>query len=322
MSFPGPHIESWGWLEDIDLNAGAAAIAAIAATDQKHVTLSGTDAIVAPEHETYLWGIAAADETPPTTDAGYITISGYSNVKFPLPVVPVGGPGFGEVRYRNPVRIPPGAQLDCLGNGSGSGTEEHAVILYVENPAMQPWPVKNTPGSAFPYFVEMVTDAPPAGVRFTPIEYSGRTNAFEGSVDVLPDLSDVEVYLEALQAELTAGYTVLKLEDNLGEKCLMWPCASTYDRKVFLSDYIGGPLYSRANSCHKVAVAGVSTGTQQMYLDLYVENWKSFGTGRGTGRGGGTSRPSTFGPSAQSTGYVPPSGSFTQGISRAISRYR
>jgi hypothetical protein len=276
----------WGWLEDIDLNAGAAALAAIPVTAQHHVTLSGTDTIIAPEHETLLWGIMTADETPPTTDAGLLTISGYTS-PFRLPVVRA-GVGVGIRMFEEPIVIPPGASLSVTGNGSGSGAEEHAVILIVENPEANPWPIAAIPKGAFPHPVEMVTDAPTA-YTVAPVEYSGRSNAYENSQEILPDLDDIGVYLNRVQPELTAGYTLVVIEDSRLEKHLMFPCASTYDEPIYLSDFIGGPLMCPANACHRIGVSGVSTATQQLYLDLYITNWKGTYT---TARKGGVASTS------------------------------
>lgn len=283
MGFPGPKIETWGWLEDIDLNAGAAALAAIPVTDQKHITLSGTDTIIAPEHVTYLHGILTADETRPTTDAGLLTISGYTS-PFRLPTLGLDD-AFGFHRFWNPIRIPEGASLSVTGNGSGAGAEEHAVILLIENPLANPWPIKAIPSNAFPHYVEMVTDAPPAAYRTTQVEYSGRTNAYENSQEVLPDLDDITVYLRGVKPELTAGYTCTVIGDNRLEKLLILPAASTCDPYWNLADFIGGPLVSTAKSCHNVGISGVSNGTQQLYLDLYIEGWKGNYT-TGTKAGG------------------------------------
>jgi hypothetical protein len=280
-AWPHPSIECWGWLEDIDLNAGAAALAAIPVTEQHHIKLSGTDTIVAPQHVTWLCRIEVSDETAPTTDAGALTISGYDSV-IPLPVVQVGGPGYGVMHFANPLPIPPGASLSVTGNGSGAGAEEHAVILFIDNPANDgnPWPTGSIPTDAIPHRVEMVTDAPAAAYRATTVEISGRTNAYTNSEQVLPDMDNIAVYWDAVQAELTAGYTLIVVEDNLLEKYLMFPCASTYDRKVYFEDYIGGALVSKASECHLLGVSGVTNATQQTYMDLYVKGWKAWSTGK------------------------------------------
>jgi len=261
-----------GWLEDANTSGGAAALAAIPVTEQHGIKLSGADTIVLPEHPTWLRGIEVSDETPPTTDAGYISVSGRTS-PIRLPVVPA-GQGFGRRWFRNPIPLPAGGTLDCLANGSGAGAEEHGVIAFLEDPAAPAWPATSVPADAFAHPVEMVTDAPAAAYRATTVEYSGRTNAYEDSAEILPDLDGIGVYLDAIQAELTAGYTLLVVEDNSYQNYLMFPCASTYDRKVHLSDYIGGALYSGARDCHLVGVSGVTTATQQLYLDLYVSGWK------------------------------------------------
>jgi len=276
-AWPNPYIECWGWLEDLDLSGGAAALAAIPVTEQHHIKLSGTDTIVAPQHVTWLHRIETSDETPPTTDVGALTISGYDSV-IPLPAVQVGGPGYGVLHFRNPIPIPPGASLSVTGNGSGAGAEEHAVILFIENPSNygSAWPVAALPRDAYFHHVEMVTDAPAAAYRATTVEVSGRSNAFTNSEQALPDLDNIGVYWDSVQAELTAGYTLIVVEDNALEKYLMFPCASTYDRVVYFEDYIGGALWSKSSECHLLGVSGVSNATQQTYLDLYVTGWKSF----------------------------------------------
>ena len=86
--------------------------------------------------------------------------------------------------------------------------------------------------------------------------------------------------MEWIQAELTAGYTLLVIEDNALDKYLMFPCASTYDRRVYLADYVGGALISKASECHLVGVSGVGNATQQLYMALHVTSWKAF-TGSG-----------------------------------------
>lgn len=130
-----------GWNEDIDLNAGAAAIAALKGQDHLR-TLSGTDAIVINNPGGVILNkIMAADEASTVTIGGGYVARNDKSRKYRFGKM-LGSPseytlssngGLGDV-------LPKDVQLDCLGNGSGSGAEQHSVLIDVIRPDIAPVP--------------------------------------------------------------------------------------------------------------------------------------------------------------------------------------
>jgi len=130
-----------GWNEDIDLNAGAAAITALKGQDHLR-GLSGTDAIVINNPggitlKTIRWADEAATVS---IGGGYIARNDKSrkyrfgkNLSSPGELNFASNGGAGDY-------LPKDIQLDCLGNGSGSGAEQHAVLCDVIRPDIEPVP--------------------------------------------------------------------------------------------------------------------------------------------------------------------------------------
>jgi len=317
MPFPNEYIEAIGWSEDLDTNAAAAAAAAIPEAYQKHVELSGTDQIISPSNDTYLHVIITADETPPTTDMGYLSITGYSE-PIRLPPSTKGDPGW--MLFDPPLRLPPNTKIDCVINGSGSGIEEHQCILLIENPEMIPWAVGNVDGMQYP--AEMVTDAPAAAHSPNYVDICGRDNAYENSQTAIADVDDIDIELEAVTMMATAGYGAVCIRDPKREKILILPVIAGYPHRWVLADILGGSLICRADEPLQVGNLGVTTGTQQLLLEMVVTGTeKAFSSvaakRTGSNKTVGTKRTSSRGGRRRGVPQVP-RGSKPGGILRRM----
>lgn len=129
-----------GWNEDIDLNAGAAAIAVMGGQDSLRKVL-GTDQIqINNEGGAFLKQVRWVDESAKGID-GTIEISGRARKIH-----------FGKQSALDPhdsriilhdnndmgIFLPKNTKLDVLGNKSGSGVEQHAVLMDLIRPDLQP----------------------------------------------------------------------------------------------------------------------------------------------------------------------------------------
>lgn len=134
---------SYVFNEDLDLNAAIGALAA--ALGQKHCTLPDADTIQLPNEEgMYLKRIRTADETAGGL-AGYLHFKGKgSERKFRFgQLVEIGDHLINTIEFEdNEFPLPPGQKIGCFGNISGSGAEQHAVILDIFIPSI-PEPPKH-----------------------------------------------------------------------------------------------------------------------------------------------------------------------------------
>lgn len=133
--FPG-RIESYVWAEDIDLSAAAGALAFSTGT-LKDVDKVGTDAVKlrkgfgTPE----IIAILGIDEAGGGIN-GYLQIQGRARkIRFGK-ISQVAANEWWEFIPRRPIQVPEGSQLDVVGNKSGSGAEQHAVIVYIHYPKL------------------------------------------------------------------------------------------------------------------------------------------------------------------------------------------
>lgn len=132
--FPGA-IETYAWLEDIDLSAAAAAICAMKGSMYDGLYV-GTDSIRTRKGfgTPHLLGIMGIDEAGGGTD-GYLTVAGRTRaIRFGKLSVVAAGEYWLMSFLDNPVLLPEGNKLDCVGNKSGAGAEQHAVIVVVGYP--------------------------------------------------------------------------------------------------------------------------------------------------------------------------------------------
>lgn len=130
-------VESYVWNEDIDLNAAAGALTFATGT-LKDVDKVGTDAVKlrkgygTPE----ILAIIGIDESGGGTN-GYLQVQGRARkIRFGK-ISQVAANEWWEFIPRRPIQVPEGSQLDLVGNMSGSGAEQHAVIVYVHYPNMK-----------------------------------------------------------------------------------------------------------------------------------------------------------------------------------------
>jgi len=121
-----------GWVEDIDLNAAIGTLAPMFGQDQLR-TRSGDQLKVSLEGGLYIKRIRTMDESGGGVD-GYLTIGGVErNIYFGQyktdGIAEIVFPGLG-------IHVPKNTAMDCVGNKSGSGAEQHVVLLSCYSPAI------------------------------------------------------------------------------------------------------------------------------------------------------------------------------------------
>jgi len=131
---------SVGWNEDIDLNAGAATIATILA--QQPNFRSGPDDLKLP-YDCYLKRLLYCDETVAGASGSVLTVDKpLANTKLTVwrknklavgdnSIIIEEWPGQGQL-------LPKGSVLSAVGGPSGSGAEQHTLILHLHSPHFKP----------------------------------------------------------------------------------------------------------------------------------------------------------------------------------------
>lgn len=130
-------IETYAWAEDIDLNAAVGALAAMQGSiyDALYV---GTDSIRTRKGfgTPQLLGIMGIDESGAGA-GGYISVQGRTRaIYFGKMSNVAAGEYWIYDMLDNPIALPEGSKLDCVGNQSGSGAEQHIVIVVIGYPKL------------------------------------------------------------------------------------------------------------------------------------------------------------------------------------------
>lgn len=130
-------IETYAWAEDIDLSAAVGALAAMVGScyDALYV---GTDSIRTRKGfgTPQLLGIMGIDEAGAGA-GGYITVQGRTRAIYFGKMSNVAAGEYWLIDFLdNPVALPEGSKLDCVGNQSGAGAEQHAVIVVIGYPKL------------------------------------------------------------------------------------------------------------------------------------------------------------------------------------------
>ena len=119
-------IETYAWNEDIDLSGGAAAISAMLGSVYKNLYI-GTDGIRTRRGygTPQLLGIMGCDESGAGA-GGYLSISGRArNIYFGKLSNVAAGEYWLIYLLENPVALPAGNTISCVGNASGAAAEQH-----------------------------------------------------------------------------------------------------------------------------------------------------------------------------------------------------
>lgn len=195
-----------GWNEDLDLNAGAAAIALMKGQDHLREAVS-TDQMKLL-YNSHLERIMWIDETAGGT-AGYIQIGGESRkFRFGLDEMAT-DPLIGIIDFPAPgYPMPKGTKLDCVGNASGSGAEQHAVLLQF-NTGEIPQPPTGNPGSCKKhYMLGLKTGTLTAATFSGNSNVLGQVNAFEDSEEAFAEDDTQYILYGITPSPGGAGYAV------------------------------------------------------------------------------------------------------------------
>ena len=191
----------FGWNEDLDLNAAVGALAPLLGQDQ--IRKRSGDQLI-PQEDILLHRIRAMDEAGGGA-GGYLTIEGVPrNIYFGKYV----GDNIQELNFPGPgLKIPAKTALDCVGNQSGAGAEQHSVILTATIPSISE-PKHASLSSIKEHFIFGVKSGTIVAATFG-----------AGSQDILTNLEDSEeklsiskdiryVLIGIINAPLAAGYGI------------------------------------------------------------------------------------------------------------------
>ena len=256
------------WVEDIDLSGGPAAIEC-SLNHYAGYTAGGTaDEIRStPGPGKRIVRIMTADETPLTAAAfGDIAIDGRRGGDISLPLSSPDGPG--EMLLPSPgIPWPPNTDINCLGNASGVGAEQHTVVLRVFNPnANSEFRHAPPPPDAEVCIYEMPTDANTADTLDNPVDICGRSNAFTNGQTALPDDPRVEIWLHAIRAIVPAGQSGIFLLPPGREHAYIYPAPALANVRWDFVQEFGNPFY--CNAAAPVLVGGYGTTTTAIPLVL------------------------------------------------------
>jgi len=140
-------IETYAWQEDIDLSGGAGALCAMKGSIYDGLYV-GTDNIRTRKGygTPTLLGIMGIDESGGGS-GGYLDVSGRTRaIRFGKLSNVAAGEYWLIDLLENPVLLPEGNKISCYGNSSGSGAEQHTVIIVVGYPRL-PRPAEMVPVS-------------------------------------------------------------------------------------------------------------------------------------------------------------------------------
>jgi len=257
-------ISTVGFNEDIDLNAGAATIAAISA-GMLNCTLDDADTIKLPEVEgMYIKAIRWHDETAAGT-GGYLHFPGYNaerKYRFGKDAL-TGDLLTGELIFPdNYFMLPKGQTIKCVGDASGSGAEQHTVLLDIYFPHL-PSVSKYAGGKAKE--ILMVGKKTGTLVANSLTGLVKIHTAFEDSEPALAEDKDARYGLMRLGAYPSgAGYGILGVRHQNGMVDRLFPAMITAVKGV---NYPIGWLFD-GDAAPKTVGCGVGTTSSEMTLEI------------------------------------------------------
>lgn len=264
-----PNVNSIVHDEDLDLSGGAAAIAAALAAGNLGHTLSGTDQAVLPSRETRLMAILAADESAADAD-GSVTIGLKRKIELPFEAT---GPGYvTRLLYPGGMRLRPKETIDVVGRSTGAGAEHHTVVCLVDDPGLGPPFALKSPRGAKAYLaVAQPTGTLVAHTLSGFTDVCGRSAAYTGSQNKIPDSAKIQGVLHAITPLTSAGYNAVVIRSAGGQRQLVLPARGPptgncirYD----LVEMLGGGLAFSADAPLELGGIGVGTTAQGALLEM------------------------------------------------------
>lgn len=263
-------LEDIAWEEEIDLNAGPAAIAT-SLVQFGGYTRVGNDQITAPrEKNLKIVRIMTQDETGHVTtpSPGDLALGHRRGGDISLPQGN-GKPGLLDLRPGIP--LPPGETMDVLGNEGAAAGEMHSVVARVLNPNHKmPFTFAKPPPKGEICIYEMPTDANTAVTMDNPVDICGRLNAYTQGQTALPDDDDVTVYLKAIRPYVPAGQGGIFIQPPGLEIALIYPVPALSDTRLDFEKEFGGAFKMSASNPILVGSFGNATTLIPLVMEMVV----------------------------------------------------
>jgi hypothetical protein len=215
--------------------------------------------------------IMAADETPLTAaQFGDIAIDGRRGGDISLPLSTPDGPGILDLEPGIP--WPPNTDINCLGNASGAGAEQHCVVLRVLNPhSNSEFTVQPVPTDGEICIYEMPTDANTADTLDNPVDICGRANAYTNGQTALADDPRVQIWIKAIRFVAPAGQSGIYLLPPGQEHAYIYCAPSLANARVDFEAEFGGALYCTGASPILIGSVGTATTLIPCVLEMIVK---------------------------------------------------
>lgn len=274
-----PTLNTWLFNEDLDLNAGAGAVAAALKGGELGHELNGTDQILCPRPVNML-GVQYGDEQSTVADAdGYLSVGTKRAYEIPLEITDLYN--CLQMWFTSPVKLASREGLDLVGRSTGGGAEQHSAVIFVDDPGLgAPWAIKAPGGGDISIVVALVSDALVAQTQSGFADICGRNNAFVGGQKAIPNRPDIEVNLIAATLFCGAGYSgctfrhpdgnrqiALLANAGLATAGISAAVGATAQRYDFV-EMFGGGLVCKADKPIEMGGFGVSTTAVQALLEM------------------------------------------------------
>lgn len=262
--------EDVSWEEEIDLNAGPAAIAT-SLTEFSGYRRVGTDQWQAPrEKGLRIISIRTQDESPQVAPAfGDLALASRRGGDISLPIGSTDKPGLLDLRPG--IKLPSGEIMDVLGNGSGAATEMHSVVIRVMNPNHEmPFTFAAPPEDAEIAIYEMPTDANTAVSLDNFVDVAGRDNAYTNGQTEIPDDEKFSMYVKAITASVPAGQGGFVIAPPGTESVLIYPAPALSTFRVDFTKEFGNPFFMTADNPIRVGSYGNATTLVPLVLEMAI----------------------------------------------------
>lgn len=265
--------------EDIDLSTAAGAVAAALKGGELGHELVGSDQIVCPRPVRVL-GFAYGDEQSTVADAdGALTVGNKRPYELPLEITGL----HNDLKrwFPAPLQLASREGINLTGRSTGAGAEQHSCAIYVSDPGLgDPWKIRAPGGGDITALVALASAALTAATQSGFVDICGRTNAFVGGQNLIPNKKSVGVNLLAATLFCGAGYSGVTFRAPKGNRQLsllansglatagvgaaVGPTAQRYD----FVEAFGGGLFCDSSEPIEMGGFGVGTTPVQALLEL------------------------------------------------------
>lgn len=260
--------------EDVDLSGAAGAIAAALAGGNKGHELNGTDGIQFTNEIEYL-GFVYADEGAVDAD-GNVTIGRKRAYEIPLELSD--GSRVHEAIFPSGIKLATRENIAVTGRSSGAGAEQHSCIHYVRQPGLgENFQISNQNDDII-IRVAALTAALVAQTISGFTDICGRTVAYVGGQDAIPNNSQIKIQLHALTPFHSAGYSGIAIRTPKSSRQVLFmgnggaatigTTAGSIPRRYDMHKIFGGALACDAQNPLQIGGWGVGTTAQWALLEL------------------------------------------------------